>query len=86
MRQSEFIKQALNTCRLLDRIEILALDIFDKPHCQRRFIRHAPNHCGHLGQTRKLSGSPAAFTCDQFVSATGCFPHQQRLNDPLGGN
>ena len=65
--QVEFLDQAVESCRLLERIQIFALDILDQRNRRRGFGIQFTNHRRHLLQTRQLRRTPATFTGDQLV-------------------
>ncbi len=62
--QSKLGDQACDSLRLLERIEILALDIFDQRQRQRGLIRNVAHQRGHFLQSRALRSAPPPFTGD----------------------
>ena len=53
---------------LLDRVEVLPLNIFDQRNFERLGIVECPNDHGHFVQPRPLRRAPAALTRDNLVS------------------
>ena len=54
--------------RLVDRVQILALQVLDERHGERRLIRELAHHHGHGGEPGEPRGAPAAFAGDDLVA------------------
>ena len=50
VRHGKFVDQALQAKRFFKRIEVLALDILDQRHRQRRFVRNLAYQRRHFRQ------------------------------------
>ena len=50
--------------RLLDRIQVFALEIFDESHLERHFFGHVPHNNRNALYRSALGRAPAAFACD----------------------
>lgn len=81
LRQMKFFREALKGARLLDRIEIFALEIFDQRHLQCHFLRNVAQDNRNACQSRALRRTPATLTGDELVAAP-YFADDKRLNDP----
>src|SRR5260370_1016131 len=60
--------QPMITLGLLDRVEVLPLNIFGPPNCERLGSVECPTDRAHLAQPRPLPRAPAALTRDNLVS------------------
>ena len=60
--------QALECARLLDGIQIFALDIFDERELERLLVADFAQHSRHAQKLRALRGAPSALAGDQLVS------------------
>ncbi|KAK0330219.1 hypothetical protein LTR94_033717, partial [Friedmanniomyces endolithicus] len=67
LRVAEFVEQPLIGLRLLDRVEILPLDILQKSDLQRFAVGIVADDDRHLVETRALRRAPAAFAGDDLV-------------------
>jgi len=83
VREGEFADQPLHALRLLERIEVLALDVLDQRHRQRRLVRHVAHGDRHLGQPGHLPPREAALAGNDLVAVAAGRPDQDRLNDSL---
>jgi hypothetical protein len=88
MRDTELRDQPLQCACFLERIQILALDVFDQRHRNRRIVRHLADDGGDAGQSRDLRSAPATFAGDDFIAR--CFAcvggkrsHHDWLDDAL---
>ena len=61
LREMKPVGQSLKGPRLLDRIQIFALKIFNQRHLERHFIWHFAHYRRHAAERRPLSGAPPAF-------------------------
>jgi len=85
LRQVKFIDEALKGVRLLDRVEIFALEVFHQRHLQRHLLRDISDDDRNTEQARALRCAPAAFAGDQLEAAGNPADHE-RLNDAAGMN
>jgi len=87
--QVEFVDQALQRLRFLQRIEVFALDVLDQRHRDHGAVIDHPHHCRDFTQAGTLRGAPAAFAGDDFVGAAtasvgaGVLAHDNRLDHAL---
>jgi hypothetical protein len=81
----EFVGETLKGARLFDRIQVLALQVFDERHLERDFLGDLANDDGNARERRPLGGAPAAFTGDQLVAKPNP-PDYERLDDTAGTN
>ena len=92
MRMPEFLHQAGERARLLERIEILALDVFDQRHRYGGFVGNIAHDRRYFGEAGHLRGAPAALAGDDFialrVAGVGARQrtHEYRLNQTGGFN
>jgi hypothetical protein len=68
MCQVKFANQAIQCARLLQRIQVLALDILDKRHRDGRLIGDVPDNGRNFLEPRHLRSAPAALACDDLVA------------------
>ena len=68
LRQVKLIHQPLECARLLDGIQIFALNVFDKRQLERLLIAHFSQHRRHTEKLRTLRGAPSPFAGDELVS------------------
>src|SRR5271156_6954223 len=59
LREMEFVDEALEGVRLLNRIEILALEVFHQRHLQRHFFRNVTHYDWNAKESRALGCTPA---------------------------
>ena len=74
---------------LFKRVQILALEVFDKRRGQGVLIGQFPQINGHLGKPGALRGPPAALARHDLVDGRRfrtARAHQQRLDDALAPN
>jgi len=83
MGELELLDQPLHPIRLLEGVEILALDVLDQRHGERRGVGHLAHQHRHLLQSRDLRGTPAPLSGDDFVAAVVDRPYQDRLHQSL---
>src|SRR5580658_1392560 len=89
MRETEFGNQTLQSARLFERIEVLALNVLNQRHRDRGFIRNAPDDRRDLAQPGLLRGAPAPLTGDDLVALYAALisladgSHHDRLHDAL---
>jgi hypothetical protein len=85
----ELVDQPLQRLRLLQRVEVLALDVLDQRHRHHGAVVDHPHHHRHLGQARALAGAPAALAGDDLVGApalavrAALLAHHDRLDHAL---
>jgi hypothetical protein len=85
LREVEIVAQALESARLLDRVQVFALEIFDQRHLDGEFLRNIPENDGHARLRRSLGGSPAALAGDQLI-AKADLANDERLHDAARAN
>src|SRR5690606_7358076 len=83
VREFEFLLQARQRHRLLHRIEVFTLDVFDQRHGDGGFVRYLANHDRYLVETGQLAGAPAAFAGDDLVAVGANWSHHDGLHDTL---
>ena len=74
--------------RLLNRVQILALDVFDQRHFEQRLLgawRDVAHHHRHAQQPGDFRGAPAAFAGDDLESIAD-LAHHDRLDDAVGAD
>ena len=67
--QAEFVDQPREAVRLLERIQILALDVLDQRQRERRLIGHRLHERRHSFESRALRRAPAALAGDDLEAA-----------------
>jgi len=82
----EFLLQAGEGVGLLNRVEILALDILDQRHGNGGLIGDIPHQGGHLVEASHLGGAPATFPGDDFVAVWSQRTHHNGLHDALAAD
>ncbi|MNF95098.1 hypothetical protein D3C84_778360 [compost metagenome] len=83
LSQLEFLLQALQRHRFLDRIEVFALDVFNQRDGDSGFIRHIAHHCRDGFLPGLLAGAPAALTGDDLETTATDRANHDRLHDAL---
>jgi len=83
LRQMEIVGQLLKGVRLLDGIEVLALEIFDQRHLERGFFGHVADNDRYAAHLRSLCRSPTALARNQLI-ATSYSSHHEWLHDSAG--
>ena len=69
LRHALVLRELLISARLFDRIEILALQIFDQGQCHHFALIELADQRRDFMQPRALRGTPAAFARHQPVAA-----------------
>src|SRR5699024_627977 len=73
--------------RAIDRVEIVADDVFHQLLDEAAFGGHIADQRRNRGLLRHLRGAPAAFAVDDDVDIPGfVVPHDDRLQDAFGEN
>jgi hypothetical protein len=80
---AEFVDEALDAHRLLERVEVLALDVLDERHGERGLVGNLAHQHRHFVQAGELRSAPAPFAGDDLVAAAVDRAHQDRLHDAL---
>ena len=80
LRQVELVLQALEGLRLLERRQLLALDVLDEGQLQQLLVGHVAQRDRHAREPGRLRGAPAPLAGDDLV-ALAAAPHQDRLHD-----
>jgi hypothetical protein len=75
--------QLLIALRLFKRVEIRTLDIFDNSDLESGPVIDIPHDDRNIHQAGHLSGTPAPFTRDDFVSVVTGAAHHNRLHDSV---
>ena len=68
VRELELADQARERERLLERVQVLALDVLDEGERDGMLVVDAPQHRRDLVQARHLRGAPAALAGDDLVA------------------
>ena len=68
VRELELADQARQRERLLERVQVLALDVLDQGERDGVLVVDAPQHGRDLVQARHLRGAPAALAGDDLVA------------------
>jgi hypothetical protein len=82
LRELELFRELRVAVRLLDGVQIFALQIFDERQLQHRAVVGLAGDDGNFRQIQKLRRAPAAFAGDQFKK-TAALAHDERLHDAL---
>ena len=80
LREMKFIGEALECMGLLDRVEVLALKVFNQGHLESHGVRHVSNDNRNAGKTGFLSCTPATFAGDELVAGSDS-AYDEWLND-----
>ena len=80
LRQVEFVGEALERVRLLDRVKVLALQVFNQRHFQRHLFRDVAHNRGDAGKAGPLCRAPATLAGNQLVAVSNS-ARNERLND-----
>ena len=86
LRQLEFVGQAPIGLRFIDRVQVLALDVFDESHFEERPLLSGPDfahHDWHAQQAGFLRRAPPALAGDD-VKAIADLANDDRLNHAIG--
>ena len=87
MSEPKLFHQALQALSLLQRIEVLALDVFNERHGCGSLVGHIPHQHRNRLQTGQTRGAKAPFASNDLVFASvvalGELPHQNGLHDAL---
>ena len=89
MREPEFLDEPVQRARLLDGVQVLALDVLDERDGDRGFVGDVADDGRDRLQARHLRGAPAALAGDDLVLRLAARdvrqrPHDDRLHDALG--
>jgi hypothetical protein len=80
---SELIDEPTDACGFFDRIEVLALYIFDQSHSERGFITHFADYYRHAWQARDDGSTPSSFTSDDLERSVCHGARENGLDDAL---
>jgi hypothetical protein len=83
LREVKFVGKALEGVRLLDGIEILALEVLDEGHLHRHTLGYVADDDGHSMHLSALRGTPAALACNQLITLA-LLADDERLHDAAG--
>jgi hypothetical protein len=81
----KLIGETLECMRLLDRVEVLALKVFNQGHLESHGVGHVPNHNRNAGETSFLSSTPATFAGNELVAGSNS-ADDEWLDDSAGLN
>ena len=81
VREAEVLDELLVRRRLLERVQLLALDVLDDRLLQHGGVVGMTDDGGDRLHAYAPGGAPAPFACDQLVALTAS-PHEDRLEDP----
>ena len=82
LRPFQLVGQPAVGARFLDRVEVLALDVFDQRQLQPLFIGNVAHDHRDLQQPGAQRGAPAPFAGHDLVLALLAAAHHDRLEDP----
>ena len=88
LRQVELVGEAAIGERFFDRVQILALDVFDQRHLEQRLLlarRDVADDDRNAQQAGELRGAPAAFAGDD-LEAIADLADDDRLDDAVGAD
>ena len=68
MRVVALVNEALDACRLLERIQVLTLHVLDERHGECLGLIHRADDDGNLFEARHAGGAEAALAGDDFVA------------------
>ena len=81
----KLIREALKGVRLLDGIEVFALEVLDESHLHCHTFGYVADDDGYAVQLCALCGAPTAFAGDELVAASAA-AHDERLDDAAGAD
>ena len=85
LREVKFFHQAVECARLLDGIQILALNVFDERELERLLVAYFSQDNRHAQKLRALRSAPSALSRDELVSRAD-LSHNERLDDSARAN
>src|SRR5262245_47746171 len=68
LRHLELVHQPLKGASCFHGVQVLALNVLDKRHFKRKFVRYLTNDRRHAAQAGALRGPPTSFTGDQLIA------------------
>ena len=83
LRHAVLTHEHLIALRFLDRVQILALEVFNHRQLHRLAVVGFDDDSRHLAQPRHPRRAPAAFARDDLIVAGLELAHRQRLNDAV---
>jgi hypothetical protein len=81
----KLVCETLECVGLLDRIEVLALKVFNQRHFKSHVIGDVPDHNWDATKASSLGRAPAPFACNQLVPGADPADYE-RLNNSAGTN
>jgi hypothetical protein len=85
LRKVKFIGKTLKRVGLLDRVEVLALEVFNQGHFKSHVIGDVSNHDRDATETSSLGRAPASLACNELVPGADSADYK-RLNNSAGTN
>ena len=79
--EAELVLQAVERLRLLDRVQLLALDVLDEGQLEEVLVRDLAHRDRDRGEAGRLRRPEAPLPRDDLVALSPP-PHQDRLHDP----
>jgi hypothetical protein len=83
VRELELVDQALDALRLLERIEVLALDVLDQRHRRGGLVGHVLHEHRHFVEAGNACGTHAALAGDDLEALGPDRSHEHRLHHAL---
>ena len=69
VRHAEFVGQAVQAARLLERVQVLALDVLDQRHRRRGFVGDVAHQHRHRVEAGQAGGAEAPLAGDDLEAA-----------------
>ena len=85
LRQVKLMHQTVKRTRLLDGIQVFALNVLNQRHFQRQLVGHLPDDRRHAAQRSALRRPPAPLSGDELKPVAN-WPNDKRLNDSTRAN
>ena len=86
LREAVFLHERLVPSGLLERVQVLALQVFNERELHDLAFGKIAHHGGHFLHAGHAGGAPAPFPGHDLVAAADQRPHQQRLQHAVLGN
>ena len=85
LSEVKLIREALKGVRLLNWVEVFALEVLDESHLHCHTFGYVADDDGYAVQLRALGGAPTAFAGDELIAA-GAAAYDQWLDDAAGAD